>query len=847
MRRLLALLALAAALPSSARAQTPEPVLLELRLGQIEARTVPAFRVRDEALLPLLQFFEMAEVRANADTMGVVHATLQPGNVRVMVSANGGAARVGERTIALPPDLVMYRDGDLYLSAGLLGEMVGIRVDLSWSDLEAVVTDVHSLPVAERLRREEMRERLLAATDGVVAGRTLAASRNRWDGFVLDYSLLSPSNSPLAGSSYAVAAGADLFGGSLEAGVRSSGPAGAGDIEMDGSWLGVWRDQPWLRQLRLGDGPGTGPRVRTGRGIAITNAPYVRPSFLGNLAYSGRLPPGWQVEAYRGGQLVALDSVLADGTYAVDVPVLFGENPVELVAYGPFGERQSFSRTYRAATTLLRARQFEYGVSAGACRYAPCDATANLDLRYGLSRRWTAAAGYDRIWRDTLPDLTHPYLSAAGSLTYAWTVQAEAVSDGLLRGGVGFEPSLHLRFGADYTRYDEDVVASLFNPLGRRGQLRLAAFYRPDLRRDRIYFDGTAEFASTPTGSARRLHASLSARLGNARVQPYARFERDVVTGIGSASHSYFGFTGFYVPSGRVGALLRRSWFRAGYESEGLTTPRLVSASIARPVWDGVRVEGGVTWTKGVGAPAFTLSVASSFDAIRSLTSVSAQSGTPASMTQYVQGSLIYDRQLGSLTLDAGPALQRSGIAGVVFLDGNGNGRRDPDETGLPNVRVQVGTGSAFTDSAGVYRVWDLVPFEPVLVTADSLSFESPLWVAADGGMSVLPSPNHFTEVDVPLLIGAVIEGQVTRLFGGSAQGVPGATLMLTERGTGRRRQINTFSDGTFYALGVTPGEYELSVSERVLELLGSSAEPVRFVITPDGSGPASLELKLTN
>jgi len=259
-----------------------------------------------------------------------------------------------------------------------------------------------------------------------------------------------------------------------------------------------------------------------------------------------------------------------------------------------------------------------------------------------------------------------------------------------------------------------------------------------------------------------------------------------------------------------------------------------------------VRVEGGVTWTKGVGAPAFTLSVASSFDAIRSLTSVSAQSGTPASVTQYVQGSLIYDRELRSLTLDAGPALQRSGIAGVVFLDGNGNGRRDADESGLPHVRVQVGTGSAFTDSLGVYRVWDLVPFEPVLVMADSLTFESPLWVAGDRGISVLPAPNHFTEVDVPLMTGAVIEGQVTRIFGGAAQGVPGATLVLTERQTGRRRQINTFSDGTFYALGVTPGDYELSVSERVLELLGSSAEPVPFRVAADGSGPASLELRLT-
>lgn len=852
MRSLRALTALAvlAATWSPAQAQTldtlAEPVLLELRLGQVGLRTVPALRFGDEALLPVLQFFEMAEVRATGDTTGTVHATLQPGDVPVLVSTRDHVARAGRRQLAIPPGMVRFRDGDVFLAASLLGDLAGIRFDVSWPDLEAVVIDVHSLPVAERIRRENARENLLRATDGIAADRTIAGQRNRWDGFVLDYSLLSPSSSPIAGSSYAVAAGADLFGGSLEAGVHSAGPAGEGEVELDASWLGVWRENRWARQLRLGDGPGSGPRPRTSRGFSVTNAPYVRPSFLGTYAYNGRLPPGWQVEAYRGGQLVGLDSVLADGTYAVDVPVLFGENPIELVAYGPFGERQTFSRTYRAATTLLRAREFEYGVSAGQCRFTPCAATGNLDFRYGLSRRWTAAAGYDRIWRDSLPDLSHPYLSATGSLTYAWTLQTEAVANALMRGGVAFEPTLNVRVGADYTRYDHDVVASLFNPLNRRGQLRLAAFYRPDVQRDYFYADATAEFASTATGSVQRIQGSVSARLRDLRIQPYARLERDAVPGFGGASRTYLGFTAFYVPSGRVGALLRRSWIRAGYESQGLATPRLASVSVARPVLDAVRVEAGVNWVRGSAGPAFTLGIASSFDAVRSFTAVSAQAGAPTAMTQYVQGSVIYDRERRAVTLDAGPALQRSGIAGVVFLDANGNGKRDADETGLPNVRVQVGSSSALSDSLGVYRVWDLVPFEPVMVAADSLSFESPLWVAGDRAIAVLPSPNHFTGVDVPLVTGAVLEGQVNRAFGGSVQGVPGATLVLVERRSGRRRQIHTFSDGTFYALGVTPGEYELTIAERVLDLLQVSAEPRWFVVGPDGSGPAALELTLT-
>ncbi len=835
--------------PAPLAAQTPdslaEPVLLELRLAEVAARTLPGFRVGREFLLPALQFFEMAEVRAAADTAGRLHATLQPGNVPVLLDSRAGLARVGDREYAIDRSLALARDGDVYVAASVLGELVGVRFDVSWPELEAVVVDIHTLPVAERLRREAARAGLRRATEGMSASRTVAGPRSRWDGFVLDYSWFSPSSDPFAGSSYSVAAGTSVLGGSLEGAIRSAGPAGEGEVELDASWLGVWRDNRWLRQLRLGDGPGSGPRPRSARGVTVTNAPYVRPSLLGTYAFNGRLPPGWQVEAYRGGQLVGLDSVLADGAFGVDVPVLFGENPIELVAYGPFGERQSFSRTYRAATTLLRARSFEYGLSAGACRLAPCAATANADFRYGISRRWTASAGIDRIWRDSLTDLSHPYLSAVGSLTYAWTVQAEAVANGLVRGGIGFEPTLNLRVGADYTRYDADVVASLFNPLGRRRQLRLAAFYRPDARHDFFYADATAEVATTATGTVQRLQGAISAQVGDVRLQPYARLERDGVDGVGTTSRGFVGFTTFSVPRGHVGALLRRSWIRGSYESEGLSTPRLASLSIARPVLDAVRVEAGVNWVRGAAGPAFTLGIASSFDAIRSYTTLSAQRGAPAGMTQYVQGSMIYDRQRGSLTLDAGPSLQRGGVAGVVFLDLNGNGRRDVGEEGLPNVRLQVGSGSAYSDSLGVYRVWDVVPFEPLLVSADSLSFDSPLWVASDRAVAVLPAPNSFTAVDVPLTMGAVLEGRVTRAFGGTMQGVAGATLELTERRSGRRRTITTFTDGSFYALGVTPGEYELAVGQRLLELWQVDAEPRWFVIGPDGEAPASLELTI--
>jgi hypothetical protein len=836
-----------AAAASSLAAQTPDSLeasLLDVRLGRVASRMLPALRIGDEALLPLGQFFELAEVRVSLDSAGRLTAMLEPEGITIAAEAGGTHARANERFIAIPAGHIRFRDGDLFLAASVLSALLETEIVVDWAALEATLVDPSRLPVAERDRRARARASLAEREPLANATRVVAASRGSWDGFVLDYSWFAPSSDLIGGSSYAVAAGADVLGGSLETSIRSSGRAADGDVEVDGSWLGVWRGNRWLQQLRLGDGPASGPRPRTVRGLYLTNAPYVRPSFLGSYAYNGRLPAGWEVEAYRGGQLIGLDSVLADGTYAVEVPVLFGENPVEFVAYGPFGERQTFSRTYRAHAALLPAGRVEYAASAGACRFAPCDATANADLRYGISRRWTANAGMERIWRDTLPDLAHPYASATGSLSYAWTMQAEAVANALVRGGIAFEPSLNLRVSADYTRFDRDVVASFANPLGRRSQLRLATFIRPDVRRDYFYFDGTAELATRAEGTSMRVHGGVSAQLGGLRLQPYARLEREAPTGGVPASRTFTGLTAFFIPTGRVGPLLRRSWIRASYESEGLATPRLATLSVARPLLGSLRIETGVSWIRGAGAPSFTLTLASAFDALRAFTSVSAQSGSPTAVTQYLQGSVLYDRHRG-VAFDAGPALQRAGVAGTVFLDRNGNGVRDEGEEGLPNVRVQVGHGSAMTDSSGAYRVWDIVPFEPVVVAADSMSFESPLWVPGDEALAVLPSPNHLTGVDVPLSTGAVLEGRLVRAFGGSLQGVAGATLELREQRTGRRRSVVTFTDGSFYMLGVPQGEYALEVGARTLDLLRQSAEPLRFTIGQDGEAPAGLEIRL--
>lgn len=839
-----------AAPPESADATTPDTlpqaVVVELRLGRIGARTVEAYRVDDEALIPLSQFFDLGGIRATVSSTGHVSATLQPGNVPLVIDLDRDEATLGRRSVSVPRRLKLMVKGELFFPATSLGELLDAPMYVNWPELEVVMRDAGPLPVAQELRRRAARAALASERSELATGLWVPAERRRWDGFVVDYSLLSPSSEPIGGSSYALQAGADLLGGSLELGASSLGRADAGDIRIDASWLGVWHDNAVLKQLRLGDGLASGPRPRGMRGASVTNAPFVRPSLLGIIPYAGRLPAGWEVEAYRGGQLIAFDSTDASGDYSVRLPVLYGENPVQFIAYGPYGETRVYGQTYRVSSALLPAGRLEYAASGGECRFYACVATANLDLRYGLSQRWTIEAGADQFWRDSLGDLFHPYAAVTGSLANAVTMEVEGVGRGFIRSGLAFEPSLDTRVTAEYTRFDTDVASPLITLPGRRGLWELSAFYRPIRDKDFFYFEGAAERATTAGLTTDRARIGASMQTGPLRVMPYARIERNASAGASTETRRFWGLNTTVLPRRNWGRLLGQSFFRGAIETQDLSQITLASLAVARPITPQVRLELGVSWVQGFTGPSYTLSLATNLNSMRAFTTATAQRGTPASASQLVQGSVLYDRSRGGLQLGAGPSLQRAGIAGRVFLDANGNGRYDPDEEGLPHVRVQVGSTNALSDSRGAYRLWDIVPFEPVAVAVDSLSFDSPLWIAANPSIELIAAPNRYTIVDIPVVTGSVIEGRVLRGAGGNLEGVGGVGLTLVEQGSGRRNTMTTFTDGSFYLLGVRPGRYTLTVDDRVLELLQMKASRREFVIEPNGDGPGSIDLTLT-
>jgi hypothetical protein len=70
----------------------------------------------------------------------------------------------------------------------------------------------------------------------------------------------------------------------------------------------------------------------------VSSFPLQLQSQFDRQSFRGELPPGWEVELYRGAELLAYAQSRADGLYEfLDVPLLFGLNVFRLELYGPQG------------------------------------------------------------------------------------------------------------------------------------------------------------------------------------------------------------------------------------------------------------------------------------------------------------------------------------------------------------------------------------------------------------------------------------------------------------------------------------------------------------------------------
>jgi hypothetical protein len=781
------------------------PVLYDIRILNVASTTVKAYDDGSNVFVPLPKLLEFVKAQ-------------------YVIAPTGTSVTIGGKSFPLIEARTFWAQDTIYVLLSDFAATLGIEAIVYREDASIVFTNTQSLPIVRDLARAEARAALRTTLSereshsALVQNKEISPSPS-WGDLLLDYTFYQHRTAFSSGTNVSLSAGTILGPGTLLAHFSDIGLTRHSDI----AWFAVWPTTRELKQLRLGYGTSSGLSPLSIRGIYLSNAPIARRSNFNTLFLTGALPPDWSIEAYRDGVLVSFDSIGTTGQYTLPVPVQYGENPFELIAYSPSGEALRFGRMIRTPTSLLPAGELEFAASTGACVSFHCQWMMNLDLRYGLTRRWSIRGGATEYrWRESKNTNVYPYFTIDGVLAQGLTLSTEFMRSSHAKMGLSWDPTPRFTLISDYTTYPaRDADMSALVGTNMRAQFWTFTRFTPPRLRSSLEAQFTRVETTTNTHTFFRFGTSIP--FSTATFRPYFR--------INQTQHSRTQSTGLdaLISGSSIGF---SAWtLRSTVEATSMGSLSYAELAFARSNMFRFTGEAGIRWRPNT-TPLLTFALTTDIGQVRTQTqALASTSGQLQSVQQAHSGSLRWDTNTRQLIRTPNPNFDRAGVSGIVFLDVNNNNTFDESDQVIPNVSVRIDNTTVTTNARGYYELWGIIPGQLITVSIDSATLFSPWWIPTKPSYHITTAPNRATPLNIPLTTSSILEGTII-----TTPGCSSTTFTLKHNATSRTYTITPFSDDTFYQMSLLPGVYTIHSS--------CNTFPKEVTLSPNRS--TTIELKLT-
>jgi hypothetical protein len=577
-----------------------------------------------------------------------------------------------------------------------------------------------------------------------------------------------------------------------------------------------------------------------GRGAVITNRPLTSQSAFDRSHFEGDLPAGWEAELYRNDQLLAFSKPTSDQRYVFDnVELLYGENRIRIVLYGPQGQIRERDETINVGQDNAPPGKTWYWAGFNQpsrdifTLHKPPDgsnlpeAQATLALEHGIDARTSVAA----LARAMLIDDQRVTFVEG---TVRRSIGAALVEAGAAResnGGTALRAQLLGKIGPVNVNA-QALLANDFHLNG--GKLETLRDYSLSLdapvKLGRTVLPAHADVHLTDRSGTKYVDAAarLSANLERFNLAAGIQYRKPFLpSGEDAPSQTTVDFIG----SGHIGDVRLR-----GTTSFYVSPQARLQAAELEAYWSASE---SVDWEGDLVYEATAHRTRAKVSYIRRLSSVAvALTGEAAS-----DGSLAFGINLNfSLDPRRGIAITRRPLAragevrATVYRDLNDNGLRDPSEPAEKGAMVTTGAQQAeqATDSKGNVVVGGLVPFQPIAVGIDMTSLGDPMLVPKKALQVVVPRPGVPAEVEIGLVGGGDVEGALVKSGGIGFQGVD---LELVDSSGKVVAKTRTDYDGFFLFERVAYGSYTIRVAKDSAAAAKISADiGLHFLVSPEKS-----------
>ncbi len=827
-----------------------QEIFLSFSYSGLVNSVITAYYYRDSVYIPIGAVFKQLRIDETADMRA---KTLKGFYIRASdkydIDFSKGIAEIGGRRIRFDTAKVIIGPLDFYALPSFFKTIFGLSFTVDFNSLSLALNTQKELPVLQDYRRQTRRNYMVVSPELNLIQAPLAFPRHRHllDGGILDYSLSAYTGGNQSAYTYQFTGGGEVLGGETEGSLLgTSTGAGSKIYSSDLSWKYAFDSTSYITYAGLGNLYSNGLTQFGFRGAQVSNEPLTVRTLFSQYIVHASTNPGWDVELYLNGQLVGYKKADKQGRAQFSIPLVYGTSFIQLKYYGPNGQFNEVDRRLQIPFSFVPAGEVNYTVGGGKLNNTNYN-FLSANVIYGFTSWLSDKVGVDYVDN---PYFSKPlfYNSLYLRLGPQYTISFDAAPLAFYRSTFSALYASQAAFDLSYSRYRENL---LYNP-SLKIQEGQADLYVP-------FSLGGSSFNFRATGNAQEYSLgqkayNYSAYLSTSVSQLNATIgylksiidygHSNVVDNYTlSASVLYSMFFG-QGPFEFLNGTLVNATGRYGVLKNSLDD---ISFQLSRNVLRYIRIGFSAERDYINRATTFNLQIIADLPFTRSTTGAQVRNGA-GYYTENLSGSIGYDSNYKTFLFNNLPWVGRSAASIRMFVDANGNGKYDKGEEIIKNGEVTLRQAVASeTSSDGIIRDWNLLPYTQYSADVDLSSIRNPLWIPKLRSFSFITDPNSYKRIDVPFFVGGIVEGKVLRLAGTKMTSVPGLTLYIKSKSTGRTTSVSVFNDGSFYYMGLQPGEYEAYVDSTQLSVLGVYADPaiLNFNIKPTKNGDFVEGLKI--
>jgi hypothetical protein len=813
-------------------AQFPEiydEIFVYLSVENLGYYEIDAIYAEDRLYLPVLDLFNKLKVYTEASPqLDTIQGYVGDLSATYLLDFTNARYFFREKSRDGNPSDFLNTYGDVFVDVDVFDDLFGFHFKLDFRSLTVFLTTDAELPVVKMLRIQKMRQNLRTLEGETPVDSVIARNFHLAKGAVADWNIQARQASNAAPSyQFQTAIGTELLGGELVMRGSYTTQRPFDWKSQSARWRFVNDSSKVIRQINAGFiGAPLNSQVTTPLvGMGISNTPVGFRKSYGKMMVQRTTQPNWEVEVFINNVLVGFATADANGDFQMEVPLMYGNNALQIRYYGPYGEEEIEEQVINIPFVFVPKNKLEYQLFSGVALDTVAYRFAFGRVAYGINKRATINAGYEFFDRN-VTSREMPFVGASFVIHEQLLFNINSVPNASHSASMMFRTRGGQFFEAESRVFEDGQDAELITSK----QEHTASFNTPlMIGKTRINTRGRYRQMRLISQVNHFADLNISTFLGRFNLAFFGG-------GLVQKDPSFFG--------GINGAVqLPRKWSLQGGVQGVLNTGQLTSVQSQIQKRFNRRVVASVN----IASPLSLRETTVGLNVFVDLGQLTASAGGSYSSGNW-QGLQTLS---GSALLSSGPTpvqsnsrstMGRGAVDIMVFVDVNHNNKRDKGEPLVKGMDVSMNRGiESMLENDSITRYVALQPYTRHLITVSDAGLPNIAWRLPYQLIGVSVDVNSVKKVHVPVKPMSEIDGFV-QLADSTGRLKPlgrmAVQIIRADSSETEVARIVTDRGGYYTYPELPPGDFIVRIDPEQLAFLNySSSDPMRISITPSVDG----------